>query len=144
MAQPCRVALAAPSHGVQRILDAAGMTEVLAVYDLEADAGQACGRRPTGKPNTRSGRCFLSTPTTMESGTGLWSAPHLWPRKEHHATPASKVRATSVRRWLGVAGVVAQHGFLIVRYPRTPTAFGRASTGAATIPAMGDGLLGLS
>jgi hypothetical protein len=42
---------------------------------------------------------------------------------------------------VGVAGVVAQHGFLIVRYPRTPTAFGRASTGAATIPAMGDGLL---
>ena len=44
MAQPCSVALGAPSRGVQRMLDAADMTEVLAVYDLEADAVLACGR----------------------------------------------------------------------------------------------------
>lgn len=31
--------------------------------------------------------------------------------------------------------------FLIVRYPGTLTAFGRASTGAVAVPAMGDGLL---
>jgi hypothetical protein len=48
MAQPCSVALAAPSRGVQRILDAAGMTEVLAVYDLGGRRDTACGRPTDG------------------------------------------------------------------------------------------------
>ncbi len=36
------LALAAPSRQVQSILDVAGLTKVLSVYSLEADAVQAC------------------------------------------------------------------------------------------------------
>jgi anti-sigma B factor antagonist len=42
------LALAAPSRSVQHILDAAGLTKVLAVYDLEADAVQACRQSAGG------------------------------------------------------------------------------------------------
>ena len=42
-----RLALAAPSRQVQRILDTAGLTKVLSVYDLEVEAVQAC-RQPAG------------------------------------------------------------------------------------------------
>jgi anti-sigma B factor antagonist len=41
------LALAAPSRQIQRILATTGLTKVLAVYDLEADAVQAC-RQPAG------------------------------------------------------------------------------------------------
>ena len=41
------LALAAPSRQVQRILDTAGLTKVLSVYDLEVEAVQAC-RQPAG------------------------------------------------------------------------------------------------
>jgi anti-sigma B factor antagonist len=41
------LALAAPSRSVQHILDATGLAKVLAVYDLDADAVQAC-RQPVG------------------------------------------------------------------------------------------------
>ena len=41
------LALAAPSRQLQRILATTGLTKVLAVYDLEADAVQAC-RQPAG------------------------------------------------------------------------------------------------
>jgi len=36
------LALAAPSRSVRHLLDAAGLAKVLPVYDLEADAVQAC------------------------------------------------------------------------------------------------------
>lgn len=38
------LALAAPSRQVQSILDATGLTKVLSIYSLEADAVQACIR----------------------------------------------------------------------------------------------------
>jgi anti-sigma B factor antagonist len=41
------LALAAPSRQIQRILDTTGLARVLAAYDLEADAVQAC-RQPAG------------------------------------------------------------------------------------------------
>jgi anti-sigma B factor antagonist len=36
------LALATPSHQVKSVLEATGLTRVLSVYDLEADAVQAC------------------------------------------------------------------------------------------------------
>jgi anti-sigma B factor antagonist len=42
------LALAAPSRQIQRILATTGLTKVLAVYDLEADAVQACRQPPGG------------------------------------------------------------------------------------------------
>ena len=42
-----RLALAAPSRQVQRALNTAGLAKALSVYDLEADAVQAC-RVPDG------------------------------------------------------------------------------------------------
>ena len=41
------LALAAPSRQIQRILATTGLTKMLAVYDHEADAVQAC-RQPAG------------------------------------------------------------------------------------------------
>jgi anti-anti-sigma factor len=41
------LALAMPSPQVQSVLDATGLTKVLSVYGLEADAVQACVRRST-------------------------------------------------------------------------------------------------
>lgn len=44
-ARPGSLALAAPSRQVRHILDTTGLTKVFAVYDLEAEAVQAC-RQP--------------------------------------------------------------------------------------------------
>ena len=43
-----RLAVAAPSRHVRRTLDIAGLTKALSVFDLEADAGQACRHRAGG------------------------------------------------------------------------------------------------
>lgn len=45
MATDSGLAVAMPSPQVQKVLDATGLTEVLSVYSLEADAVQACFRR---------------------------------------------------------------------------------------------------
>src|SRR5258708_17606399 len=43
-----RLALAAPSRQVRRALNTAGLTKALSVYDLEADAVQACRHPAAG------------------------------------------------------------------------------------------------
>ncbi len=43
-----RLAVAAPSGQVRRALNTAGLTKVLSVYDLEADAVQACRHPAAG------------------------------------------------------------------------------------------------
>ena len=47
MATDTGLAVAMPSPQVQKVLDATGLTKVLSVYSLEADAVQACVRRST-------------------------------------------------------------------------------------------------
>jgi anti-anti-sigma factor len=42
------VVLAAPAPAVRRVLDTAGLTKILPVYDAEADAVQAARRPPAG------------------------------------------------------------------------------------------------
>jgi hypothetical protein len=43
-----RLAVAAPSRQVRSALDTAGLTKALSVYDLEADAVQACRHPAAG------------------------------------------------------------------------------------------------
>jgi anti-sigma B factor antagonist len=49
------LALAAPSRSVRHLLDAADLAKVLAVYDLEAEAVQACRRTPARRSRSPGG-----------------------------------------------------------------------------------------
>jgi anti-anti-sigma factor len=47
-ATPSRLALAAPAPQIRRVLDIAGLTKILPVYDAEADAVHAARQPPAG------------------------------------------------------------------------------------------------